>query len=366
MSALTMLQYRLKAMQPKKAGINSFAALLVVMVPMSKGAFPISLKWAQHHSDSGMGFSKFTPLLFGHVWLCLAMVLALWAKCGTGAVWELCRCRYIPVFVIGIIFGARLCCEAYAVTLIHGTVFLAIMKSSLLHCLWLQTLFLGICLDKMHVSATLVVAGCAGIYVRANWQEGGGHSFEGVVVSMIAAFLDALCVNMFDSWSKHCLKQSEDNNSEKVRCLIVYNAGRIIALIIGLFVFDSGYLDLQNSFLHGWTHHTVIGPFLINVLRAVVLPTSIMVSGALATHIFGSLDVIVAYVLERIMYESETDEVNRISMLVTLAMACVNFALYEKSVEGTIQKSVDKINAEIEHIRNNPSWRKISEACAAV
>jgi len=327
--------------------------LLAATVPVFQGALPTSIRWAEEHSDSSMGFSTFTPLLFGQVLLCLVLVSALWVSYGAGAVKELRQPGYVLVLGIGIIYGVRLCFEVYAVTIVDASVYLAVMKSTLIHNLWMQSLFLRRCPDKMRISGTLLVAGCAVVYVQATTMEGDGIPLQGIAVSTAVALLDSLCANLFEMCTNNCLKQSADTNTDKLRCLIVFTAGRIISLAVGVIVFDIEFLDLPNGLFHGWTYHTILGPFLISVLRSVVNPASIMIIGALTTDVFASLNVIVAYVLERIIYGSEMDEASQITMLVTLAMACVSFALYEKSVEDAIKKSVDEIQADIADIRTS-------------
>merc|ERR1712032_211328 len=96
---------------------------------------------------------------------------------------------------------------------------------------------------------------------------------------------------------------------------------------------------------------TVVGPLLTYSLMTPVFAVCIMYCGALPTNLAGSLDMIVAFVLSRLILKSGTIELINVAILFTLLLASVNFAFIGIEVEQAKKDSLNSFKEEVQRIR---------------
>merc|ERR1719382_1250155 len=123
-----------------------------------------------------------------------------------------------------------------AVAHIDGTLFTVVMKSALLHGLWLQSVMLRKTPEKVHCTSTLIVAGCCCIYVLSCMEGSMGGAVIGILTALAAALTDALSDFSFDLGSQVCKARARatdegyiEDSGEGERCLITFLFGAAVA-----------------------------------------------------------------------------------------------------------------------------------------
>jgi hypothetical protein len=325
---------------------------MLVLVPLLVGFFPVGMKWAQQQSHSPNGFSKFGPLMVASCCSSVIVLFTLLVKFGQTAVIELCSARYIVMVPSGLFCGARFILESMAVTSINPTVCAVVMKSNLVQCLWLSAVLLRIIPSNVQCVTTFTVVGICVAYVLSSADGALEASTAGIVLTLVAGFMDALSDLSCEIGARYCETQAQETG-ENLRCLVVYLSSSAMAATIAFFVGESHYLHLEHGFFHGWTHHTVFGVVLVHAFRSPLFAASITSCGALATNLAASLDMIVVCFFELTLLSNGPIKLINVVLLTTLLLASVNYGLHGLALKASARTTLQSVQKKLDSLSSN-------------
>ncbi|CAE7700456.1 unnamed protein product [Symbiodinium sp. CCMP2592] len=304
-------------------------------LPIVAGFFPVGVKLAQEHNWCQAGFAIHRPLAFSFLLSGLCFLGLLVGAFGRGAAGKLLRRRYLLLIPGGLTAPGRIVGEAMAATLIGPVLTTVLLKTNVLHNLWMQAARLREMPQKIKC---VLVLSC--VLLAASTLFGKGLS----LAVAAAAFSDM----SFEIAAQQCAKleqqggQDYNLRAEEVRCMIV--DVMVSALTSAVMAVVMEWSILKQGVFCGLTSYSLLGIVLLNALRNPLFQYALMNAGAMETSVVTSLDIIATYIFSLILLPSETS-VQPLNVMILAALLCATVAY--TLLDDFRQAARSKVAAEV-------------------